>query len=93
MWIYEKKLQFPVRIRKPDLRMAKALLAQYGGPDSELAAGIRYLNQRYSMPNDACKSILTDIGTEEPVPHYCRGNKGGKTGYYSASIPNKPYRQ
>ena len=65
MWIYEKKLQFPVRIRKPDLRMAKALLAQYGGPDSELAAGIRYLNQRYSMPNDVCKSVLTDIGTEE----------------------------
>jgi len=68
MWV----LQYPVNIRKPDLRMAKALLAQYGGPDSELAAGIRYLNQRYSMPNDVCKSILTDIGTEEWVPHYCK---------------------
>lgn len=65
MWVYQKKLQHPVNIRKPDLRMAKCLLAQYGGPDSELSAGIRYLNQRYSMPNDVCKSILTDIGTEE----------------------------
>ncbi len=72
MWVYQKKLQYPVNIRKPDLRMAKALLAQYGGPDSELAAGIRYLNQRYSMPNDVCKSILTDIGTEECVPRYCK---------------------
>jgi hypothetical protein len=72
MWVYQKKLQYPVNIRKPDLRMAKALLAQYGGPDSELAAGIRYLNQRYSMPNDVCKAILTDIGTEEWVPRYCK---------------------
>ena len=61
-------------------------------PAEELAAGIRYLNQRYSMPNDACKSILTDIGTEEPVPHYCRGNKG-EDRYYTAFITNKPYRQ
>jgi len=68
MWIYEKKLQFPVNIRRTDLRMAKLLFAQYAGPDSELAAGLRYLSQRYSMPDDRCKAILTDIGTEECVP-------------------------
>ncbi|MDL2258906.1 manganese catalase family protein [Eubacteriales bacterium OttesenSCG-928-K08] len=65
MWIYEKKLQYPVRITKPDPRMAKLLLAQYGGPDSELGAGLRYLTQRYSMPDCRCYAALTDIGTEE----------------------------
>ena len=65
MWIYEKKLQYPVNIRRPDLHMAKLLFAQYGGPDSELSAGIRYLSQRYTMPDDRAKAVLTDIGTEE----------------------------
>ncbi len=53
MWIYEKKLEYPVRVAGTDLRMAKFLLAQYGGPDSELSAGVRYLTQRYSMPTPA----------------------------------------
>lgn len=65
MWIYEKKLEYPVNIRKKDLKMAKYLMAQYGGPDSELAACVRYLNQRYTMPDDKGKALLTDIGTEE----------------------------
>ena len=65
MWIYEKRLQYPVRITAPDPRMAKLLLAQYGGPDSELGAGLRYLSQRYSMPDNRCFAALTDIGTEE----------------------------
>lgn len=65
MWIYEKKLQFPVNIKHKDLRMAKYLVTQYGGPDGELGAAIRYLNQRYSMPTDKAKAVLTDIGTEE----------------------------
>lgn len=65
MWIYQKMLQYPVNITRPDLRMAKSLFAQYGGPDSELAAGLRYLTQRYSMPIDRCRATLTDIGTEE----------------------------
>lgn len=65
MWKYEKKLEYPVNINKRDLRMAKYLMAQYGGPDSELAACLRYLNQRYTMPDDKGKSLLTDIGTEE----------------------------
>jgi spore coat protein JC len=65
MWIYEKKLQYPVRITRPDARMAKLLMAQYGGPDSELAAGTRYLTQRFSMPDDRVRATVNDIGTEE----------------------------
>lgn len=65
MWKYEKKLTYPVNIRKKDLKMAKFLLAQYGGPDSELGAALQYMNQRYSMPDDKGKALLTDIATEE----------------------------
>lgn len=64
MWIYEKKLQYPVRVSKCDPRMAKFLMEQYGGADGELAAALRYLNQRYSIP-DRVIGLLTDIGTEE----------------------------
>lgn len=69
MWIYQKKLEFPVNISMPDLRIAKALMAQYGGPDSELAAGVRYLTQRFSMPDDRLRATLNDIGTEE-IAHW-----------------------
>lgn len=72
MWIYEKKLEFPVNIKKRDLRMAKFILTQYGGPDGELAAALRYLSQRYTMPTSASKALLTDIGTEELVPLWCQ---------------------
>ena len=65
MWKYEKKLEYPVNITRKDLKMAKAMLAQYGGPDSELAAALRYLNQRYTMPDERGYALLTDIGTEE----------------------------
>ncbi len=65
MWIYEKKLEYPVRVQGNDLQMAKFLMAQYGGPDSELSAAVRYLTQRYSMPTSKTKGLLTDIGTEE----------------------------
>lgn len=65
MFIYEKKLQYPVNITKKDLKMAKYLQSQYGGPDSELAACLRYLNQRYTMPDEKGKALLTDIATEE----------------------------
>jgi len=64
MWIYEKKLQYPVKVSKCDPRMAKFLMEQYGGADGELSAALRYLNQRYSIPSKAI-GILTDIGTEE----------------------------
>ena len=65
MWKYVKTLQYPVNIKKKDLRMAKYLVTQYGGANGELAAAWRYLNQRYTMPDDKGKAILTDIGTEE----------------------------
>ena len=65
MWIYEKKLQFPVNIMRGDLEMAKYLFAQYGGPDSELSASQQYLAQRFTMPTPETKALLNDIGTEE----------------------------
>lgn len=65
MWMYDKKLEYPINITKRDLKMAKFVLSQYGGPNGELSAAIRYLNQRYTMPDDYGKALLTDIGTEE----------------------------
>ena len=65
MWAYEKKLQYPVKIKKPDPRMAKLIITQYGGADGELAASLRYLSQRFTMPTQVTKGILNDIGTEE----------------------------
>ena len=64
MWIYQKKLEYPVNITAPDPRMAKALMAQYGGPDSELAASMRYLTQRFSMPDNRERATCNDIGRE-----------------------------
>ena len=65
MWSYDKRLQFPVNIKNPDPQTAKIVITQLGGPDGELGASMRYLNQRYAMPYKECKAILTDIGTEE----------------------------
>ena len=65
MWQYEKKLQYPVKIKNPNPKYAKILISQFGGPDGELAASMRYLSQRYSMPYAELKGLLTDIGTEE----------------------------
>lgn len=65
MWIYEKKLQYPVKIKKPNPAAAKIIITQLGGPDGELNASMRYLNQRYSMPYDTGKGILTDVGESQ----------------------------
>lgn len=65
MWAYEKKLQYPVKIKNPNPKLAQIIISQLGGPDGELAASMRYLNQRYSMPNKKVAGLLTDIGTEE----------------------------
>lgn len=65
MWTYEKRLQYPVNIKKPDAKMAMVIITQFGGPDGELAASQRYLSQRYSMPYRNVAGVLTDIGTEE----------------------------
>ena len=65
MWIYEKKLQYPVKIKNPNAALAKIIISQLGGPDGELAASTRYLSQRFSMPYREVAGILTDVGTEE----------------------------
>lgn len=65
MWQYEKTLQYPVKIANPNPKYAQIIISQYGGPDGELGASMRYLTQRYSMPYNELKGLLTDIGTEE----------------------------
>ncbi len=65
MWQYEKKLQYPVNIKNPNPKIAQLVISQFGGPDGELGASMRYLSQRYSMPYDELRAILTDVGTEE----------------------------
>lgn len=65
MWSYEKRLQYPVKIKQTNPKLAKIIITQYGGPDGELAASLRYLSQRFAMPYEELKAILTDVGTEE----------------------------
>lgn len=65
MWIYEKKLEYPAKICTTNPKLAKVIITQYGGPDGELSAAMRYLTQRYTMPTGKSKAVLTDIGTEE----------------------------
>ena len=65
MWEYEKKLQYPVKIARPNPKYANIIISQYGGPDGELGASLRYLSQRYTMPYPELKALLTDIGVEE----------------------------
>ena len=64
MFIYEKRLQYPVRIKNTNPALAKFIISQYGGPDGELGASLRYLSQRYAMPYPELRGLLTDIGTE-----------------------------
>ena len=65
MWTYDKKLQYPVKIKNPNPKLAQIIISQLGGPDGELGASMRYLNQRYAMPYNEVTGILTDVGTEE----------------------------
>ncbi len=65
MWTYNKTLQYPINIKCPDPRLAKVIISQYGGPDGELGASLRYLSQRFGMPDQVSKAILNDVGTEE----------------------------
>ena len=65
MWEYQKSLQYPINIKNPNPRLAGFIVSQYGGPDGELGASMRYLSQRFSMPDNVAKGILTDVGTEE----------------------------
>lgn len=64
MWSYEKKLQYPVKIKRCDPKMAQVIMSQFGGPDGELAASLRYLSQRYVQPYNEVVGIMTDIGTD-----------------------------
>jgi len=64
MWKYEKKLQYPINIKNPNPKYAQIIISQYGGPDGELGASMRYLTQRYSQPFNEVKGILTDVGRE-----------------------------
>ena len=64
MWNYEKRLQFPINITTPNAEIAKIIISQYGGPDGELGASMRYLSQRYTIPYKEIAGLLTDIGTE-----------------------------
>ena len=65
MWTYNKVLQYPINIKNPNAKLAKFIISQYGGPDGELAASLRYLSQRFGMPDQKAKATLNDIGTEE----------------------------
>lgn len=65
MWIYEKKLEYPAKVGRKDVKLAKYIITQYGGPDGEVSAGLRYLTQRYTMPTNIAKAVCNDIGTEE----------------------------
>ena len=65
MWRYEKRLQYPINIKTPNAKIAQIILSQYGGPDGEMGASMRYLSQRFTMPNRICMGVLNDIGTEE----------------------------
>lgn len=69
MFVYQKKLQYPVKIDKPNPKLASIIISQYGGPDGELGASLRYLSQRYSMPFDELKGLLTDIGISASKRH------------------------
>ena len=66
MWQYSKKLEYPVKIKRANPAMAKLIISQLGGPDGETGAAMRYLSQRYGIPSDKVKGLLTDIGTEAP---------------------------
>lgn len=76
MFVYDKKLQYPVKVARPNPRLASVIISQYGGPDGELGASLRYLSQRYSMPFDELKGLLTDIGTgygkRNPLIHWIK---------------------
>lgn len=79
MFQYEKKLQYPVNIKNPNPKYAQIIISQYGGPDGELGASLRYLSQRFSMPYAELKGLLTDIGTEAPEMF-----RSGATAFFDA---------
>ena len=87
MWSYEKRLQFPVNIKEPNAKLAQVIISQYGGPDGEMGASMRYLSQRYSMPFKEVAGLLTDIGTEE-LGHL---EMGGTIGVWPQAAGGVPF--
>ena len=75
MWNYEKRLQYPINITRPNAKIAQIVISQYGGPDGEMGASMRYLSQRYSMSNRKVAGLLTDIATEELAQGCCTSDK------------------
>ena len=73
MWNYEKRLEYPINIKETNPKIAQYIMSQYGGPDGEISASLRYLSQRYSMPYREVMGILTDIGREAPEMFHLRG--------------------
>ena len=73
MWNYEKRLEYPVNIKETNPKIAKYIMSQYGGPDGEISASLRYLSQRYAMPYREVMGVLTDIGREAPEMFHLRG--------------------
>ena len=88
MFVYEKKLQYPVRIKNCNPRLASVIISQYGGPDGELGASLRYLSQRYAMPYAELTGLLTDIGTEGSLWHTCLppGRSSAKIHFWGRSF-------
>lgn len=101
MWNYEKRLQYPVNISQPNPKVAQFIMSQYGGPDGEMGASMRYLSQRYAMPYDVGKAVLTDIGREAPeVAHSkasaffrpaCSKSAGGRFVVDASKAPFTPF--
>ena len=75
MWIYEKRLEYPVNITEPNADIAKLIISQYGGPDGEIGASMRYLSQRFAAPNRVCMAVLTDVGNEGLLLHTLRSKE------------------
>ena len=86
MWNYEKRLQYPVNITTPNAKIAQFILSQYGGPDGEISASLRYLSQRYSMPNRMAAAVLSDIGNEGLLLHNQKSNLSIFRFFYTFSI-------
>lgn len=83
MFVYQKKLQYPINVKNSNPRLASVIISQYGGPDGELGASLRYLSQRYAMPYNEVKAVLTDIGTEEYGPMVMIGKRGADNGRHN----------
>lgn len=79
MWNYEKRLQYPINIKTPNAKLAQFIMSQYGGPDGEIGASMRYLSQRFTMPNRTSAAVLNDIGTEAPEMF-----RSGATAFFDA---------